>query len=100
MALPTVCCARRTDEPVVGLTFDDGPHPELTEAVLDVLAKHEAQATFFLIGDRVVGNEHVVRRIVDDGHEVGDHLMHDEASILLSRNRFREDLDRGPRPPG
>ena len=92
VALPTVCCARRTDEPVVGLTFDDGPHPELTDAILDVLAKHEAQATFFLIGDRVVGNRRVVRRIVEEGHEVGDHLMHDEASILLSRTRFREDL--------
>jgi len=92
VALPTVCCARRTDEPVVGLTLDDGPHPELTDAILDVLVKHEAQATFFLIGDRVVGNERVVRRIVDEGHEVGDHLMHDEPSIRLSRNRFREDL--------
>ena len=92
VALPTVCCARRTDEPVVGLTFDDGPHPELTDAILDVLAKHEAQATFFLIGDRVVSNRGVVSRIVDEGHEVGDHLMHDEASILLSRSRFREDL--------
>ena len=86
VALPTVCCARRTDEPVVGLTLDDGPHPELTDAILDVLVKHEAQATFFLIGDRVVGNERVVRRIVDEGHEVGDHLMHDEPSIRLSRN--------------
>jgi peptidoglycan/xylan/chitin deacetylase (PgdA/CDA1 family) len=92
VALPTVCCARQTDEPVVGLTFDDGPHPELTGAILDVLARHDAQATFFLIGDRVVGNEAVVRRIVDEGHEVGDHLMHDEPSIRLSRNRFRDDL--------
>ena len=92
VALPTVCCARSTDEPVVGLTFDDGPHPELTDDILDVLARHEAQATFFLIGDRVVGNEGVVTRIVEEGHEVGDHLMRDEASILLSRSRFREDL--------
>ena len=92
VALPTVCCARSTDERVVGLTFDDGPHPELTDAILDVLARHEAQATFFVIGDRVVGNERVVRRIVDEGHEVGDHLMHDEPSIRLSRIRFREDL--------
>jgi peptidoglycan/xylan/chitin deacetylase (PgdA/CDA1 family) len=92
VALPTVCCARRTDEPVVGLTFDDGPHPELTGASLEVLARHDARATFFLIGDRVVGNEGVVRRIVDEGHEVGDHLMHDEPSIRLSRSRFRDDL--------
>ena len=92
MALPTVCCSRRTDEPVVALTFDDGPHPELTDAVLDVLARHEARATFFLIGDRVTGNERVVGRIVDEGHELGDHLMHDEPSILLSRKRFRQHL--------
>ena len=92
VALPTVCCARSTDEPVVGLTLDDGPHPELTDSILDVLARHVAQATLFVMGDRVVGNERVVRRIVDEGHEVGDHLMHDEPSIRLSRNRFREDL--------
>ena len=92
VALPTVCCSRRTDEPVVALTFDDGPHPELTDAVLDVLARHEARATFFLIGDRITGNEGVVARIVDEGHELGDHMMHDEATILLSRRRFREHL--------
>jgi peptidoglycan-N-acetylglucosamine deacetylase len=92
VALPTVCCSRQTDEPVVALTFDDGPHPEVTDAVLDVLAMHEARATFFLIGDRITGNEGVVARIVDEGHELGDHLMHDEATILLSRKRFREHL--------
>lgn len=92
VALPTVCCSRRTGEPFVALTFDDGPHPELTDAVLDVLARHEARATFFLIGDRVTGNERVVARIVDEGHELGDHMMHDEPSILLSRTRFREHL--------
>ena len=91
-ALPTVCCSRETDEPVIALTFDDGPHEELTHGVLDVLDRHEARASFFLIGDRVVGNEHVVKRIVADGHELGDHLMHDEPSILLSRRRFRDDL--------
>ena len=92
MALPTVCCSRETDEPVVALTFDDGPHPELTNGVLDVLARHEARATCFLIGDRVIGNEQVVKRIVAEGHELGDHLMHDEPSIMLSRRRFRDDL--------
>lgn len=92
VTLPTVCCSRRTDEPVVALTFDDGPHPDLTDAVLDVLERHQAQATFFLIGDRVEGNERVIERIVDDGHELGDHLMHDEPSILLRRSRFRKDL--------
>ena len=92
VALPTVCCARETDEPAVGLTFDDGPHPLLTAAILDLLAQHEAKATFFVIGDRVAGNEAVVARIAEEGHELGDHLMHDEPSIWLSRSQFREDL--------
>src|SRR4029450_7603216 len=92
VALPTVCCSRQTDEPVVALTFDDGPHPELTDGVLDVLARHDARRPFFAIGARVAGNEQVVKRIVAEGHELGDHLMHDEPSILLSRRRFRDDL--------
>ncbi len=93
-ALPAVCCSRRTDKPVVALTFDDGPHEALTHGVLDVLARHDAEATFFVIGDRVAGNEGVLARIVDDGHELGNHLMSDEASILLPRHQFLGDLTR------
>ncbi len=92
--IPSVCCSRRTDEPVVALTFDDGPHEALTHDVLDVLASHEADATFFVIGERVDGNEDVLARIVDEGHELGNHLMRDEASILLPRDRFLGDLAR------
>jgi peptidoglycan-N-acetylglucosamine deacetylase len=93
-ALPAVCCSRRTSEPLVALTFDDGPHAELTDAVLDVLAAHRAHATFFVIGERVEGNERVLARIVDEGHELGNHMMSDEPSILLSREQFEGDLGR------
>ncbi|MCA1656565.1 MAG: polysaccharide deacetylase family protein, partial [Actinobacteria bacterium] len=92
--IPSVCCSRRTNEPVVALTFDDGPHAALTHGVLDVLARHGAAATFFVIGERVDGNEDVLARIVAEGHELGNHLMHDEASILLPRDRFLRDLAR------
>ena len=90
--LPEVCCSRATNRPVVSLTFDDGPHPELTDAVLDVLAKHNARATFFLIGERVPGQERSVARIVDEGHEIGNHMMRDEPSILMPRDDFHRDL--------
>jgi peptidoglycan/xylan/chitin deacetylase (PgdA/CDA1 family) len=90
--LPGVCCSRRTDEPVVALTFDDGPHPGLTDAVLEVLARHEAAATFFLIGERVSGNEDVVARIAQQGHELGNHMMTDEPSVMLRGERFERDL--------
>ena len=58
---------------VVALTFDDGPHPEQTPKVLDVLEKYGAKGTFFVIGKNIAGNEAVVRRILDDGHEIGNH---------------------------
>ena len=55
------------------LTFDDGPHPEITTAVLDVLAQYKARATFFCIGDRVTRYPAVYQRILAEGHAVGNH---------------------------
>ena len=55
------------------LTFDDGPHPEYTAPVLDLLKAHDASATFFLIGERIDRHPDVVRRIVDEGHALGNH---------------------------
>lgn len=55
------------------LTFDDGPHPEFTAPVLDLLKAHGATATFFLIGERIHRHPDLVRRIVDEGHALGNH---------------------------
>jgi peptidoglycan/xylan/chitin deacetylase (PgdA/CDA1 family) len=57
----------------VALTFDDGPHPERTPAVLDLLAKHSQKATFFVIGENVRRHPTLARRIVDEGHAIGLH---------------------------
>lgn len=57
----------------IALTFDDGPHPRDTPRVLDVLAKHEVRATFFLIGRDVETNQNIVKRIHAGGHEIGIH---------------------------
>jgi len=56
----------------VVLTFDDGPG-EVTGALLDVLIRHDAHATFYWLGELVSGNEAVMQRAVDEGHEVGVH---------------------------
>lgn len=77
-----------TADPVVALTIDDGPHPELSPRILDLLAEHDAHATFFLMGARVPGNEGVVRRMVREGHELGNHMMTATPSILLSPEAF------------
>jgi len=58
---------------VVALTFDDGPWPEYTEAVLDVLKNTHAKATFFMIGRQVKRYPAVAKRVVDEGHLVGNH---------------------------
>jgi peptidoglycan-N-acetylglucosamine deacetylase len=60
----------------VALTIDDGPDPEVTPAVLDLLARHGVRATFFLIGERVAQHPELARRIVREGHEIGNHTEH------------------------
>ena len=59
----------------VALTFDDGPDPRWTPAVLDVLARHGAKATFFVVGSRVLDHPSLVSRIHHDGDEVGAHTF-------------------------
>jgi peptidoglycan-N-acetylglucosamine deacetylase len=85
---PDILFHRETEEPLVALTIDDSPHPTWTPRILDVLAEHDAHATFFVIGERISGNEGIVRRIVDEGHELGNHLMANAPSIRLSPAEF------------
>lgn len=81
-----------TGEPVVALTIDDGPDPVTTPKILDVLKRHSARATFFLITSHVVGNEEAVARAVEEGHELANHLTTDEPSILLDGSEFERRL--------
>ncbi|MFS0718888.1 bifunctional polysaccharide deacetylase/glycosyltransferase family 2 protein [Arthrobacter sp. 1P04PC] len=57
------------------LTFDDGPDPQYTRDILDVLAAEGVPATFFSVGDNVVKNPDVFKRMINDGHMVGNHTM-------------------------
>ncbi len=89
---PDVLYFVETDRPVVALTIDDGPDPATTPRILDVLKQHHARATFFIITDRVAGNEALLARIVAEGHELGNHLTRDEASIQLPPQEFERKL--------
>ena len=60
----------------VALTIDDGPDPQVTPAVLDLLARHGARATFFCVGERVARHPELARRITREGHEIGNHTEH------------------------
>jgi peptidoglycan/xylan/chitin deacetylase (PgdA/CDA1 family) len=87
-----VLCYVDTDARAYALTFDDGPHPDTTPGLLDVLARHSARATFFLIGERVRAHEAIVARIAAERHELANHLMRDERSVLVPAERFRREL--------
>jgi len=65
----------KTSEPVVYLTFDDGPIPEVTPWVLDQLAIADVKATFFCIGKNVKANPEIYDRLLAEGHQVGNHTM-------------------------
>lgn len=63
----------RTDEKVVALTFDDGPHPRYTRAILQLLERYGIRATFFMIGENISYYPDTAKMVVAAGHEVGNH---------------------------
>jgi peptidoglycan/xylan/chitin deacetylase (PgdA/CDA1 family) len=87
-----IVTAITTSEPVVALTFDDGPHPATTPHLLDVLAAAGARATFFVLGSLSARHPELIERIAREGHELGNHLMHDEPSIRLDPADFERQL--------
>jgi len=86
----------RTDGPrkAIALTFDDGPHPEHTPRVLDVLARRGVLATFFVVGERAAAHPDLVRRMVAEGHAVGNHTQSHSAGFpLLGTELMRRDIE-------
>ena len=63
-------------EKEIFLTFDDGPMPEITDFVLDILAGYQARATFFVIGNNVQKHPEVFKNIMANGHRIGNHTFH------------------------
>lgn len=70
------------------LTFDDGPHPEITPFVLDELKKRNMQATFFCVGENVKKYPEIFQRILDEGHQVGNHTMRHENAHKVSATNY------------
>lgn len=79
----------------VALTFDDGPDPQTTAGLLDVLARHEAPATFFVTGQRALRHPGLVRAILDRGHTVGNHTFsHDNLIMFKSTDALTREIQR------
>lgn len=86
-------CRAKTIRRVVALTFDDGPHPDRTPRVLDILKKHGAQATFFVVGKNAEAHPEIIRRIVAEGHLIGNHTYsHSNRFPWMAESVMKEEI--------
>jgi peptidoglycan/xylan/chitin deacetylase (PgdA/CDA1 family) len=84
------------DGRLLAITFDDGPDPRWTPQLLDVLARHQVRATFFLIGERARAYPRIAERIARAGHAVGNHTMHHpQPFAALPPSRIRQEIRQG-----
>lgn len=77
---------------VIAFTFDDGPHPQTTPRLLDILRAHNAQATFFVVGEAVARFPDLVRRIRREGHVLGIHALRHRTMVLQNARSIEHDL--------
>ena len=76
----------------LALTFDDGPDPQWTPQILDILRRHHVPATFFMVGDMAAAHPDLVRRIFDEGHEIGNHSFTHPNMAHVSQEQVRLEL--------
>jgi peptidoglycan/xylan/chitin deacetylase (PgdA/CDA1 family) len=93
---PQVTYRVRTNLSLVALSFDDGPHPIYTPQVLEILQRHGARATFFLIGDRALRHPEIVAQIKASGNEAGNHYVYARMGTMMSHSdeEFLRNLER------
>ncbi len=86
-------CSAGTDKKEIALSFDDGPAESFTPFILDVLKAGKVEAAFFCIGKKIPANEHLLRRIVEEGHIIGNHsYSHHPLFDIFSAERMLEDI--------
>ncbi len=73
----------KTREPVVSLTFDDGPDPLTTGPLLTLLERYGVKAAFFVVGERAARHGHLIEAILAGGHEIGNHTYHHDPLLML-----------------
>jgi peptidoglycan/xylan/chitin deacetylase (PgdA/CDA1 family) len=81
-------------QPQVALTFDDGPDPVYTPALLDLLAQNGIKASFFVIGEKAEQHPELLRRMADEGHAIGGHTWTHREIVTLSRLELESELTR------
>ncbi|MDF2450092.1 MAG: pdaA [Bacteroidota bacterium] len=81
------------NEPTIYLTFDDGPVPEITPWVLDVLNNYNVKATFFCVGENIIKHPEIFQRILSEGHQVGNHTFNHLKGWEVSSTVYHKNVE-------
>lgn len=84
----------KSDEPTIYITFDDGPEPEITPKVLDILAKYDVKASFFCVGENVARHPQLFDAIKRRGHVVGNHTYNHLRGTKVSTERYVDNVQK------
>ena len=82
------------DEKLIALTFDDGPHPQYTEEILDILKEYGQKATFFVVGQNAKEHPEILCRAVREGHEIGEHTYSHGYINRMSDEQLISDMEK------
>ncbi|HEY4537824.1 MAG TPA: polysaccharide deacetylase family protein [Erysipelothrix sp.] len=82
------------NDKLIAFTFDDGPHYEVTEKLMDVLEKYNGQGTFFMVGQRVEGQEAIVKSVLDRGHQLANHSFDHPNFNTIPKEDYQEQINK------
>jgi len=91
---PSIIWKKETSKKKIWLTFDDGPDEKITIFLLNLLKRLQIRATFFLIGKQVVKYPELARKIIEEGHTIGNHSYSHLNGLLTSNNIYYDDIDK------
>ena len=89
---PGVMWRKNLDKKVVYLTFDDGPIPQCTPQILDILSQYGVKATFFMVADNAVRYPHLLEQVRQQGHSIGNHTYHHMRGCQVSTTTYLRDV--------
>lgn len=84
---------KKKNRKAVALTFDDGPNPKTTPIALELLKKYNAKGTFFMVGHAVEGNEEIVKQVVAEGHQIGNHSWNHPVLTKISLEKAKSQIN-------
>lgn len=91
--IPSCTWRKEGQEKVIYLTFDDGPHPEITAWVMDELKKHQIKATFFCVGENLKKHTETAKQLLTEGHQIGNHTMHHIKGWKHNNDDYLKDIE-------